>query len=199
MAEGRGGAREGAGRPPNTVRWAAGVAASEGLALFACPWVVRSMIDCALNGDVSAQRYLLDRVFGRMTDMTQPIASRAREIEKLVPEDFDPEAMLTAPWSEFTGRLGSGEWTTALAQRLGLEAMDVLHARAQRGCIQSLKIIVEQWLGVPILPMAARGGEMTEEETRERLVAICVEKGMEEAQARAFVMTKRGKEAGDGE
>ena len=68
MANGRGGARAGAGRKPKALRYAQEIADAEQRLITALPDVVESLIAAALSGDVSAGKYLMDRVWGRVKE-----------------------------------------------------------------------------------------------------------------------------------
>jgi hypothetical protein len=70
----RGGAREGAGRKPKALRWAAELAAAEGKIVKAAPRIIAALVRAAQDGDVGAARYLLDRVWGRIAEQAKPIA-----------------------------------------------------------------------------------------------------------------------------
>lgn len=73
-----GGARDGAGRKPKSLRFAAELAAAEGLIIEAMPQVINGLIEAAKAGDVAAARYLLDRVFGRVSESPAPMAEDTR-------------------------------------------------------------------------------------------------------------------------
>ncbi len=69
-----GGAREGAGRKPKALRYAAELATAEEKIIAALPDVIDGLIRAAKCGDVAASRYLLDRVFGRVKEQEAPPA-----------------------------------------------------------------------------------------------------------------------------
>lgn len=69
-AKERGGVREGAGRKPKALRYAADVAKAEEKILLAMPEIIDSLIACAKAGDSAAGRYLMDRIFGRVKEST---------------------------------------------------------------------------------------------------------------------------------
>ena len=81
--DGRGGAREGAGRKPKALKFASELATAEGQIIEAMPDVIGGLIRVAKGGDVAAARYLLDRVFGRVSEAPAPIA----EDNRLPPDD----------------------------------------------------------------------------------------------------------------
>jgi len=69
-----GGARDGAGRKPKALRYAAELATAEEKIIAALPDVIDGLIRAAKCGDVAASRYLLDRVFGRVKEQEAPPA-----------------------------------------------------------------------------------------------------------------------------
>ena len=69
-----GGARDGAGRKPKALRYAAELATAEEKIIAALPDVIDGLIRAAKTGDVAASRYLLDRVFGRVKEQEAPPA-----------------------------------------------------------------------------------------------------------------------------
>jgi hypothetical protein len=71
---GHGGAREGAGRKPKALQYENEIATAEAQILAALPDVIESLICRAQNGDVSAAKYLIDRVFGRIAEQAAPLA-----------------------------------------------------------------------------------------------------------------------------
>ncbi len=73
-----GGARENAGRKPKALRFAAELATAEGQIIQAMPEVIGGLIEAAKGGDVAAARYLLDRVFGRVSESPAPMAEDNR-------------------------------------------------------------------------------------------------------------------------
>lgn len=73
-----GGAREGAGRKPKALRYAAELADAESRIIAAMPDVIDGLINAAKGGDVAASRYLLDRVFGRVKEQAAPVADDTR-------------------------------------------------------------------------------------------------------------------------
>jgi hypothetical protein len=69
-----GGSRDNSGRKPKAIRWAQDIAAAEGKIVAALPRVIEGLIKAAENGDTSAARYLMDRVFGRVANQAVPVA-----------------------------------------------------------------------------------------------------------------------------
>lgn len=70
----RGGRRAGAGRPPKAVRYATQIAAQEAKLVAMLPELIELLMTAARAGDVGAQRYLVDRVLGRVQTQRAPIA-----------------------------------------------------------------------------------------------------------------------------
>lgn len=185
----RGGAREGAGRPAKSLTWGQRVAESQGLTMWACPWIVKALIDAARNGDTSAGKYLLDRVWGR-ADHVKPFSERADEILALLPDDWNPEAMLNAPWESFCATIG-GEFTEEMVEKLGRAGLEILRQRALRGCRESANTLLQYWKGLPVQPVETRIATMTEEEASAELIRLDTERfqrglGLDEAKARAM-------------
>jgi hypothetical protein len=71
---GHGGARAGAGRKPKALRYASELADAENKLMSALPDVIDGLVSAAKAGDVSAAKYLLDRVFGRVQLQSAAIA-----------------------------------------------------------------------------------------------------------------------------
>lgn len=69
-----GGVREGAGRKPKALIYAPQIAAAENQIVSALPRIIDKLIDQAEGGDVAAARYLIDRVFGRISEQARPPA-----------------------------------------------------------------------------------------------------------------------------
>lgn len=70
----RGGPRAGAGRPPKAVRYATQIAAQEAKLVAMLPELIELLMTAARAGDVGAQKYLVDRVLGRVQTQRAPIA-----------------------------------------------------------------------------------------------------------------------------
>ncbi len=70
----RGGVREGAGRKPKALRHASEIATAEAHIVSAMPELISQLIEAAKGGDVSAAKYLLDRVLGRVAAQAAPLA-----------------------------------------------------------------------------------------------------------------------------
>jgi hypothetical protein len=81
----RGGARPNSGPKPRAARLAADIARAEGLLVLAVPKAVDCLLKACEQGDVTAARYILDRVLGRVEVQARPLAEavrrEAREIE----------------------------------------------------------------------------------------------------------------------
>ena len=67
-----GGARSGAGCPPRALTYVAQVDATEQTIVDALPSIVGKLIDMAMDGDIKAARYLIDRILGRVPRLTSP-------------------------------------------------------------------------------------------------------------------------------
>src|SRR5438128_2704922 len=67
-----GGARPGAGRPPRALRYAGQAEAIEQTIVDALPSIVGKLIEMAMDGDLKAARYLIDRILGRVARMPFP-------------------------------------------------------------------------------------------------------------------------------
>ena len=74
MANGHGGYREGAGRKPKALRYEPQISAVEERIVRMLPRVVDKMIEMALDGDLRAGRYLVDRIMGRVPILDAPPA-----------------------------------------------------------------------------------------------------------------------------
>lgn len=72
--ENRGGQRPGAGRKPKALRWAEEIAQAEGQIIKALPKVIEGLIKAASEGDFTAARYLMDRIWGRVPEQATPLA-----------------------------------------------------------------------------------------------------------------------------
>jgi hypothetical protein len=73
-----GGARAGAGRKPKALIYSAQLAQAEERIISALPDIIDSLVMMAKRGDVSAARYLIDRVFGRVREQELPLADDTR-------------------------------------------------------------------------------------------------------------------------
>jgi hypothetical protein len=69
-----GGARAGAGRPPRALTYSEHADAIEQTIVDALPSIVEKMIQMAMDGDLKAARYLIDRILGRVARATSPAA-----------------------------------------------------------------------------------------------------------------------------
>ena len=74
MANGHGGYREGAGRKPKALKYEPQMSAIEERIVRMLPRVVDKMIEMALDGDLRAGRYLVDRIMGRVPILDAPPA-----------------------------------------------------------------------------------------------------------------------------
>jgi len=72
MANGHGGNREGAGRKPKALRYESQISSIEERIIQILPRVVDKMIEMALDGDLRAGRYLVDRIMGRVPVLDAP-------------------------------------------------------------------------------------------------------------------------------
>ena len=70
-----GGAREGAGRKPKTMLYADNVDALEKTIVDVLPKVVDKLVAMAMDGNVAAAKYLVDRILGRPSRLTAPPAT----------------------------------------------------------------------------------------------------------------------------
>jgi len=66
MSNGRGGYREGAGRKPKALRYQEQVTAIEEKIVAMLPRLTDKLFEMAMEGDIRATRYLMDRVLGRV-------------------------------------------------------------------------------------------------------------------------------------
>ncbi len=85
-----GGARPGAGRPPKAIRYAAITNPTEQKIADALPEITDVLIGAAKQGDLSAARYLCDRILGRVPVLEAVPAEDRR------PEYTEAEAELDA-------------------------------------------------------------------------------------------------------
>lgn len=69
-----GGARKGAGRKPKALRFAKELAVAEQMMVAEAEPIVATLIALAKKGDVSAAKYVLDRIFGRPPEQTITLA-----------------------------------------------------------------------------------------------------------------------------
>lgn len=92
-----GGAREGAGRKPKALKYASQLAEAEGKIIAALPEVIEALIKAAKGDevtppDVSAAKYLLDRVWGKIPPQGVPIAEDDKT--PIDPEEWQQEEEL---------------------------------------------------------------------------------------------------------
>ena len=67
-----GGARPRAGHPPKALTYAVQAEAIEQTIVEALPSIVGKLIEMAMDGDLKAARYLIDRILGRVARLTSP-------------------------------------------------------------------------------------------------------------------------------
>jgi len=73
-----GGAREGAGRKPKALVYAPQVDAIEQTIVDALPKVINKIVEMAMEGNLAAAKYLVDRILGRPHRPTSPPADDRR-------------------------------------------------------------------------------------------------------------------------
>lgn len=71
MANGHGGARPGAGRKPDSFQVLWNAAAKKVVTAAQMENLVRSTLETALTGDVSAQKLMYDRLLGKVPDKVE--------------------------------------------------------------------------------------------------------------------------------
>lgn len=109
MAGTHGGARAGSGRKPTRERFAAQVAKAEKQIADKLPAIIEDQLRAALDGDVKAGQYLIDRILGKPIAVQEvsgpdggpiPVQNHiARELDRLY-SDPDLPAILTATTTE---------------------------------------------------------------------------------------------------
>ena len=80
MANGHGGARPGSGRKPKALQYQEEVAAIERRILGMLPRLVDKLYEMALDGDIRANRYLIERITGRI-----PLLEAAPSVDQAMP------------------------------------------------------------------------------------------------------------------
>jgi hypothetical protein len=129
----RGGSRSNAGRKPKALRYAQELAAAEKKIVAAAPAIIDALVRAAENGDASAARYLLDRVWGRVKEQSTVLAEdraapadHPREDAAWVKREREQDAIA---WLEEVrgGRTDAAKLTAQLAE----VATKVAWARSQ--------------------------------------------------------------------
>ena len=91
MTNGHGGARPGAGRKPKALQYQAEVSDVEQRIVRMLPRLVDKLYEMAMEGDIRATRYLIDRIMGRIplleaapsVDRSMPYSERDYSVENL--------------------------------------------------------------------------------------------------------------------
>jgi len=86
MANGHGGARPGAGRKPKALQYQGEVTAVEERIVRMLPRLVDKLYEMAMDGDIRANRYLIERILGRI-----PLLEAAPSVDRSMPyseQDF---------------------------------------------------------------------------------------------------------------
>jgi len=89
MANGHGGARLGAGRKPKALKYQGEVTAIEERIVRMLPRLVDKLYEMAMDGDIRANRYLIERILGRI-----PLLEAAPSVDRSMPyteQDFAVE------------------------------------------------------------------------------------------------------------